>query len=515
MASTDSANPNDLASHGSTTSSADDGRRQRGYSGAPPRRPDGQQSDRAHHGGAQDRRLRASQDDEAGQQGGRGHQPGAPAEPDPAGQRKGHRARRSTRWCPRPPRGASARSPAWPRRGPRAAGTCRRPPGRAAARAASTGSGATARRSPARSRSTRRSRLDSARVISGGPRALSVATTSSGLGEGASRPRSAYRAGPSAARPSAGRRTPAPGPGPRGPHLGPPPTARRPAAAPSAPGGRARGSVRGSLATTPSTTTVAPSSARTRTSPESRAHACRPDDGEDQPARHATPSRPRPGPAGPVPGMPTAPVHPATGPARGSTGGHQPGRAADTARTTGWSPSDAAAAHQATRAGHQRAGGRSAARARRSHPDQRAQPLEDLLADAADLAELVHRAEPAVLGAPVQDALRPAPARPRAGRRAAPTVAVLRSTGLPAPPRTLDRPRAAPVGARRAAAAGSPRFGRTTCSPSTSGRARFTAGQVRAWRAPPAASRASSTRDPAGSRTTPARRTWPTTCTTS
>ena len=60
-----------------------------------------------------------------------------------------------------------------------------------------------------------------------------------------------------------------------------------------------------------------------------------------------------------------------------------------------------------------------------------------------------------------------------------------------------------------------PRFGTTTCSPSTSGLARFTAARSAPGLEPPAASRASSTLAPTGSRTTPARRTCPTTCTTS
>ena len=54
----------------------------------------------------------------------------------------------------------------------------------------------------------------------------------------------------------------------------------------------------------------------------------------------------------------------------------------------------------------------------------------------------------------------------------------------------------------------------STCSPSVSTRARFTVASLAFGRAPPAASTASITREPAGSRTTPGRRTLPATCTT-
>src|SRR5659263_415683 len=60
----------------------------------------------------------------------------------------------------------------------------------------------------------------------------------------------------------------------------------------------------------------------------------------------------------------------------------------------------------------------------------------------------------------------------------------------------------------------SPGRGTTTCSPSVSTRARLIAARSASGPAPPAASIASASRDPAGRWTSPGWSTWPTTCTT-
>ena len=159
-------------------------------------------------------------------------------------------------------------------------------------------------------------------------------------------------------------------------------------------------------------------------------------------------------------------------------------------------------------------GGRLAGRGPAHTVTDRPQVGQGRLADARDLTQLVDRAEPAVRGAPVEDPLgqhRPDAGQPvqRLERRG---VEVDRAGRRRSPPRRCRGARDCAAVRRRPAGRRGDRT--TTCSPSTSGRARLTLAVAAAAVAPPAAATASATRDPAGSRTRPGRCTAPATWTT-
>ena len=144
-------------------------------------------------------------------------------------------------------------------------------------------------------------------------------------------------------------------------------------------------------------------------------------------------------------------------------------------------------------------------------PSPPAQVGQRRLADPGHLAQLVDRAEPAVRRPPVEDPLRQHRTDARAAR---PATRGSRCSGRPGRPAPMPRRRhRRPCPVRRATAVPL-RDWTTTCSPSTSTRARLTLAARAAAVVPPAATTASATRDPAGSRTRPGRCTAPTTWTT-
>ena len=127
---------------------------------------------------------------------------------------------------------------------------------------------------------------------------------------------------------------------------------------------------------------------------------------------------------------------------------------------------------------------------RRSHRHRVADLLQGRRADAAHVLELVHRRERPVLRPVVDDGRRRSPRRSRSSVSSSVALAVLTLTSAPPPVSPVPGIRGAGAGRRR------PRFGTRICVPSVSGAARFSAARSAPGRAPPAVSIASITRSP-------------------
>ena len=156
--------------------------------------------------------------------------------------------------------------------------------------------------------------------------------------------------------------------------------------------------------------------------------------------------------------------------------------------------------------GRARAGPRSRCARRRATGSRRhhvAQLFDAGRADAGDGVEVVYRPEGAVRLAPVEDLLRRH--GPDAGSASSCSSVALAEAHLRS--RTGDGTATPPPPAPRAARAA----GMTICWPSATGAARFTSVRSARRPGPPARSSASATRAPSGTRTSPARRTTPTT----
>ena len=321
------------------------------------------------------------------------------------------------------------------------------------------------------------------------------------------------------ARPSTRRRRRrAPGCAPGSAARARPPAARRAAPAPArCVVGPVVGTTRGSVVTTASTVTVARSRARLGTSPASRSSVCAPSETRHS-GRAERGDGQQPGPAQPAP--PAADQQQRQGRQRRrqrastATGGRDRPSAAPVQATSAGS-SSRASMPRATRARPRRRV-RAAAAARRQsvavgaaaspggsggrHTRTFGPDLgEQLVADPADLAELVDRGEPAVLGPPVQDPLRQHRAHARQRVEGRPASAQFRSTGTALGPRrpcpaTCRRRTARCAGADAAPGAHGPPPGRRLtlrgtwiCSPSTTSRARLSCGRSAPGAAPPAA----------------------------